>query len=264
MSRVTLPTRCLVALLKDTVCFAAKAKDLVPHLTAVLLHTASGEFAIPDDDEGGTDSMLDTVQTPLLVASAMNGKVVVQAHTWVDSGGTFHRPCLVAAVDVNAAIDLFRPLINSLGKDRTHQTEIELAGEMLTFREDPNTVPGGKVLSVHLIDHTEYPRDIVHKLTPKPGEEVKIDGKVIPASYGAGLRAENLSVIAGVAKRRKMDIACYQHHQLKGWVYEIGGGWRCVAMPIHLDEENGEHLAPTIRVFDPELPVRVTPDPLPV
>lgn len=264
MSRVTLPTRTLVALLKDTICCAAKAKDLVPHLTAVLLHTSTGEFAIPDDEDGGTESMLDTVETGLLVATALNGKIIAQAHTWVDSGGTFHRPCLVAAVDVNAVIDLFRPLINTLGKDRTHQTEIELSGETLTFREDPQTIPGGKVLTVHLLDSTDFPRDIVNKLTPKIGAEVKVDGKVIPASYGTGLRAENLALISAVAKRRKMDIRCYQQHQLKGWVWEVGGGWHCVAMPVPLDAENGEHLAPTVRVFDPELPVRVEPDPLPV
>ena len=254
MSRLLLPTRALVALLKDTVCCTGKAKDF-PALATVLLHCDRGEWVMEEKPEKGegTEPLIETIESPLLVATATNGESIVQAHTWIESGGALHKPVLLSAIDVRAIIGVFRPLVSTLEDKQVHNTQIELEGDEITFEEDPQQVPGGFAVSASLVDLAEYPREIVRLLSPDPAAKVKIDGKTIEPSYGTGVHEKYLKMAADVSRRRGMPVAWYRHHQRKGIVVEVGAAWRGVIMPQALDEENGQHLAPTVRVFDPGL-----------
>jgi hypothetical protein len=210
-------------------------------------------------EEKGGEPLIETVETGLLVGTAISGTAIAQAHTWVEPGGTLHKPCLVSSVDIDAIIGVFRPLVSSLDDKQTHRTEIQLEGDELTVSEDPEQVPGGTSLIVSLVDAGDYPRNTASMLAPDPTATVKVSGKLVEPSYGTGFQAEHLRMIAAVSRRRAMSVAVYRHHQSKPIIVEIGGAWRAAIQPHPLKEGDGQHLAPVVRVFDPELPAVKTP-----
>jgi hypothetical protein len=260
MSTLTLPTRGLVGLLEDLRLTAGKDPEL-PFLASVLLHSDRGDWEMPvddkDEDADTTEPLIEVIETNLLVATSTSGKMLGQGHTWCD--GNLARPILVAAKDVKAILDVFKPLVTSLSKATIHRTVLTLSGEMLRVSEDPKQVPRGKSVVLTTLDLNDYPRNIAPLLDPETGTEHKRDGKVIPRSYGTGINYDHLAIIGKIAKRRRMPIAWYEEHQNKGIVITIGSAYRAVFQPLTLDEENEQHLEPQVDVFDPPLPERKTP-----
>jgi hypothetical protein len=108
---------------------------------------------------------------------------------------------------------------------------------------------------VPILDADDYPPNVARSLDPDPNAEVLDDKKnPITPSYGAGISVGSLEVIAKVAKRRKMSPAYYQRHQRRPMVVEVGSMWRGVFGAMKLDEDNGQHLGPQVRVFELRLP----------
>jgi hypothetical protein len=98
---------------------------------------------------------------------------------------------------------------------------------------------------------------VARSLDPDPGVEVLDDKKQsIPPSYGSGLSADFLEIVAKVANRRKMLPAIYRCHQRRPVVIEVGSMWRASFGAAKLDEDNGQHLGPQVRVFSPRLPAK--------
>lgn len=260
MSTATIPTRQLVGLLADLLLTASTDPEL-PALSAVLLHSDRGEWAIEEDDADG-EPLIDLVPTDLLVGTSTNRYVMGQAH--VPAEGQFHRAVLISASDAKAVVSVFKPLVSSLGREITHRTVLELAGDVLTATEDPRQVPAG--LSVHMpvLDTDGFPAaGVENALQPDPTIPVgDADGVVVEPSYGTGINPVYLHALATIGKRRKMLVAWYRHHQSRAMVAEVGAGYRCVIRPAELDEGSGQHLAPQVRVFAPPVPVKVSEAPV--
>lgn len=264
MSVLTLPTREFVGLLADAVLTAGKDPDL-PLLATILLDTDRGEIILKSDDEGDTP-LIDTVVSDLLVATSTDGiSMVGQGHTACT--GRFHRPVLIARLDAEALVKVFTPLAKTAQQNVTHQVQVEIAGDTLEVAEDPEQRPNGVVVQCRALDLDDYPKTLPLVMQPDVTQPVIDDGTEIPPSYGSGLGALAFETIGKVGKRRKMPTAYYRHHQRRGVVVEVGSKWRGLFMPTRLEEAEGQHLGPQVRVFEPRLPARtdasVAP-PLPV
>lgn len=257
MSSIKLPTRGLVGLLEDAVLTTADPKMEIPHLTAVLLHTAKGTWNIPVEDAEEDDGtpLFESVPSQLLVASSTSLSMIGQAHTMCTE--RLHKPLLVSKMDCEAVIDVFKPLISKrLPKTVTHTTVITYSGGTVIVAEDPDQVPDGVSVTLTAMDLDPYPRNIADLLNVDPHVPVVVDGQEIPASYGTGLDTKLVDVLGKVSKRRKMPVAMYRHHQRGRIVVEIGEAYRAVLMPVPLKEDTGQHAEPQIEVFTPPLPKR--------
>lgn len=261
MSRICLPTRHLVGLLADTLPAACKDQT-IPTLCSIVLHTDHGPYALPTDDHDGDRStgLIDEVDTDLLVATATDRTLLVQAHTWCE--GQLGHPLLLSVVDADAVIDLFKPLISSLGRDTVHRVIVEQnrPRALLTIREDPTQVPDGKALIVVARPADDYPRNVSTLMQPDTTATVSVlrEGLrvIVEPSYGTGVQATHLAIMAKVAKNRGMPLALYRHHQDRILVGTVGTSWRCAAQPARLSEDAGEYKEPPVPVFDLPLPPR--------
>jgi hypothetical protein len=252
MSTITLSTRNLVGLLGDLLLTAGSDPDM-PATMGVLLHTADGEFVLdlpPDSDE---TPLIDAVESDLLVGMSTDTFAVGQAHVPCEFSVPIGwlRPAFVAVTDAKAVVSAFKPLASSLGRETTHRCELELTGDVLTVREDPNQVPSGLVVKFHVGDGENFP-SVVDRMQPDPTMPVAgKDHEVIEPSYGTGFNGKYVEALGKISKRRKMPIAVYRHHQNRPVVVEIGSSYRAAVSPVALNEEEGQHLAPTVRVFAP-------------
>jgi hypothetical protein len=50
--------------------------------------------------------------------------------------------------------------------------------------------------------------------------------------------------------------AFYQSHHRRPWVIEVGSMWHAAFGAAKLDEDNGQHHGPQVRVFSPRLPAK--------
>jgi hypothetical protein len=260
MSSIKLPTRGLVGLLEDAVLTTADPKMELPHLSAVLLHTAKGTWDIPveDAEEDDGEPLFESVPSDLLVASSTSLSMIGQAHTMCL--GRLHKPVLVSTLDVESIIKVFKPLVSKrLPKTVTHTTVITYSGGTVIVAEDPDQVPDGKSLTLAAMDVDPYPRNIADLLNVDPKELVVVDGEAVPASYGTGLDPKHVDALGKISKRRKMTVAVYRHHQRGRMVVGIGSSYRAVLMPYPLKEDTGQHLEPQVEVFTPPLPKREKP-----
>lgn len=259
MATLSISTRDLVGLLTDAL--GTTRKDVeVTLMNSVLLHTDRGpwQIALPQDDpEPGDDPLFDEIDSDLFVATSYDGSAVSQGHT--QCTGTLRVPALVSVASAKAIVAVFKPLITGsrLGKSITHRCTVEIAPGSVTLDvcEDQDLVPeGGAAISVPLVDSENYPRDVVGMLTPDPGLPVEGD----PPSYGTGIDRDHLAVIGAVAKRRKMNVAWYRHHQNRRIVVTVGRAWRMVFLPVDLDTQSdtGQYEAPQVPAYQPPLPPR--------
>lgn len=257
MSTIIAPTRQLVGLLVDLILTSGVDPEL-PTVRGVLLHTTDGEFVpdLPgaDDDQ---EPLIDAVESQLLVGTSTDTIAVGQAHMPVKFVGPIGwlEPVFVALPDAQALAREFKVKITSLGREVTHRSELTVSAGTLTVREDPAQVPGGLRMSVQVSDGWLFPK-VHERIDPDPTELIPgPDGyTVVEPSRGTGFHASYFDVFAKVGKRRQMSIAVYRHHQNRTVVVEIGSSYRAAVKPYTLDEDHGQHLAPTVRVFAP--PVR--------
>lgn len=252
MSTILVPTRQLVGLLTDLIFTSGTDPDM-PATRGILLHTAAGEY-LPDLP--GADPDQDTLFGPsgaqLLVGTSTDSYAAGQAHApatfSIPSG--WLAPAFVELPDAEAVVTAFKKRINSLGREVTHYTELSVQGGTMTVRENPAQVPGGLRMAFRVTDGSLFPK--VHgRMQPDPTvQETGRDGEVISPSYGTGFYHAYVEVFAKVAKRRQMPIALYRHHQNATVVVEIGASYRAAVKPYTLDEDHGQHLAPTVRAFE--------------
>ncbi|MCA1695667.1 MAG: hypothetical protein LC749_13585 [Actinobacteria bacterium] len=253
MSTVEVATRHLVGLLQDLLRTAAKEK-LSPGLSGVLLHSDHADIQIESTDDEGGAPLIEEAPSDVLIGTSTTTRICGQAH--VPCVGRFHRLVLVSSRDADAIVDVFGPLVKSMGSE-THLTEMVLSGDTLTVSEDPDQVPGGNVLSVHVMDTEGFPTGVAAAMEPDPHAVVKVADKhggeplVIPASYGTGVFHEHLAAVAAISKRRKMPIRWYRSHQRRGMVVEVGAWYRALLSPVPLDSETDEELRPQVPVFPP-------------
>lgn len=254
MAVITAPTRMLVGQLADLALSAGTDPD-VPGTNGVLLHTASGEFTldVPESDDG-EQAMAFSQVSELLIGTSTCGPMLGQAHMPVD--GCWHRAAFVTLANVKAIVDTFKPLINSLGKEVTHRTELELAGDTLTVREDPAQVPNGLRLQVAVGDGEGFPVKAIAKLTERDPFEPVMDGaEVVPVEFGHGWTADYMAAMGAVGKRRKMPVAVYRSHQRRAVTVEIGSAYRASVAPCELDDDQSQ--APTVPLYTPPAPRRL-------
>jgi hypothetical protein len=256
VSTIVAPTRMLVGLLSDLLLTASVDPDL-PEVRGVLLHTTDGEFA-PDAPaaDDGEQPLIDAISTDLLVGTSTDCIAVGQAHMPVKFAGPagWLRPAFVELPDVRAVVAAFKPLISTLGKEVTHRCELELSAGTLTICEDPDLVPSGLRMSFAVGDDNSFPR-VTEKMQPDLSVAVTgLDREIIDPSYGTGFSPRYLEAFGKIGRRRQMPLAMYRHHQRRAVVVEIGSSYRGAVQPYELDEDHGQHLAPTVRVFTP--PVR--------
>lgn len=250
MTETVLPTRALVGLLTDLALTASTDPEL-PELRSVLLHTDRGEYLldVPDDDDTEAP-LISPLESGLLVGTSTDRIVVGQAHT--PAKGELPRPVRVALEDVAALVKVFKPLIGKLGKQTTHRTRIELAGDVLTVREDPRQVPDGVAVVVPALDAEAFP-PMWQFMSPDPTQLTPdADGVVVEPSYGTAYGPRFVEIFGRIGRRRVMPVRWYRHHQSRVVVVEIGASYRAAVRPLTL-KDPGELAAPMVRVFTPGL-----------
>lgn len=254
MTGVTLMTRDFVGLLTDAVLTASGEPDEFPVLATVLLDTGHADVLVTSEDDGDGETLIDTVPSDVLIATSTNGfDMVSQGHCPCE--GRLHRVVLISVQDAGSLIKTFTAKGKSAPKGVPHQTRVEITGDTLTVQEGLSYGARGVSMVVPVMDVEDYPSGVARSLDPDPGIEVLDENKKpIPPSYGAGIRGDFLEIIAKVAKRRKMTPACYRAHQRRPLVVEVGSMWRAAFGAAKLDEENGQHYGPQVRVFEPRLP----------
>lgn len=254
MSGLTLTTREFTGLLTDAVLTAADDPDEFPSLATVLLDTGHADVLVTSTDDGDGDTLIDTVQSDVLIATSTNGfDMVSQGHCACE--GRLHRVVLISVQDAASLIKTFTAKGKTAPKGVPHKTRVEITGDTLTVQEDLSYGSRGVSMVVPIMDVEDYSPSVTRSLDPDPTVEV-VDGKKqpIPASYGAGIAGSALEIVAKVAKRRKMTPAYYRCHQHRPLVVEVGSMWRGVFGAVKLDEENGQHRGPQVRVFEPRVP----------
>jgi hypothetical protein len=256
VSGLTLSTREFTGLLTDAVLTACPAPDEYPHLATVLLDTDHADVLITSEDDGDGEALIDTVPSDVLIATSTNGfDMVGQGHTPCE--GRLHRSVLISVQDAQSLIRTFTAKGKTAPKGVPHKTYIEITGETLTVSEAMLSRSRGISMVVPIIDAEDYPASVAQSLDPDPGVEVLDDKKQsIPPSYGSGLSADFLDIVAKVANRRKMLPAIYRCHHRRPVVVEVGSMWHASFGAAKLDEENGQHLGPQVRVFEPRLPAK--------
>lgn len=257
MGTITAPTRQLVGLLSDLILTSGIDPEL-PTTRGILLHTTTGEFVpdLPGADDG-QEPLIDAVETKLLVGTSTDTAVVGQAHIPVEFDGPigWPDPVFVDLLDAQAVAREFKTKVSMLGREVTHRSELTVSAGTLTVREDPSQVPGGLRMAFQVDDGSLFPK-VHERMQPDPTELIPgPDGfTVVEPSYGTGYNPAHVEVFAKVGKRRQMPVAVYRYHQNRTVVVEIGASYRAAVGPYTLDEDHGQHLAPTVRVFAP--PVR--------
>lgn len=256
MSTILVSTRQLVGLLTDLILTSGTDPD-VPTTRGVLLHTDDGEY-LPDLPGADPDqeSLFGPSGAQLLVGTSTDSYAAGQAHVpatfSIPSG--WLAPVFVELQDAQSVAREFKTKISILGREITHYTELSVQGGTMTVRENPAQVPGGLRMAFQVTDGSLFPK-VHERMQPDPTvQETGRDGEVVPPSYGTGFYGAYVEVFAKVAKRRQMPIALYRHHQNAPVVVEIGASYRAAVKPYTLDEEHGQQLAPTVRVF--EIPQR--------
>lgn len=255
MSKLRMTTRHLVGMLRDLY-RTASTEDLFPEVCTVLLHTERA--AIPLETERGQgeddESLMETVTTDVLVGTSTDRTIVAQAHA--PCQGRLHGPVLISAADAKAIYLVFEPLYKAAPKQRTHEVVLEFSGDTLRISEalvEANPV----VLSVSTVDQLDhFPRNLADAMDPDPGRAVKRDGQVIARTAGMGIEASHLAALAAVAKRRKMPIMWYVHHQSRPVVVTIGAWYRAAALPAIVDVDDEALDEVLVPVFEPPLPER--------
>lgn len=262
MSGVTLSTRDFTGLLADAVLTASDSPDEFPVLATVLLDTDHADVLVTSEEDEDGETLMDTVPSDVLVATSTNGfDRVGQGHAPCE--GRFHKPVLISVQDVQSLIRTFTAKGKTAPKGVPHRTRVEITGETLTVSEAVGYRARGISMVIPLMDVEEYPVTVARSLAPDPSVEVLDERKnPIPVSYGSGLSAGSLEIIAKVANRRKMIPALYRIHQRRPVIVEIGSRYRAVFGSAKLDEDSGQHLAPQVLVFEPRLPAKDTAPPL--
>lgn len=256
MSDAMLTTREFTGLLADAILTASDAPDEFPVLATVLLDTGHADVLVTSEDDGDGETLIDTVPSDVLIATSTNGfGMISQAHCPCE--GRLHRVVLISVQDAESLIKTFTAKGKSAPKGIPHKTRLEITGDTLTVQEALFYGTRGVSMTVPIMDVEDYPRGVANALDPDPTVEVLDDNKrPIPPSYGAGISPTSLEIIAKVANRRKMTPAYYRYHQRRPVVVEVGSMWRAAFGAAKLDEENGQHHGPQVRVFEPRLPER--------
>lgn len=252
MSTITIATRQLVGMLSDLMLTAGTDPDH-PQTMGVLLHTTDGEFVMDQPPESDETPLIDSIESALLVGTSTDTFVVGQAHWPIETDGPLGwlHPAFIPLSDARAVVSAFKPLVSSLGRETTHRCELELSAGRLTVREDPGQVPCGLTVWFPVGDGEAFPK-VTDRMQPDPTvQETGRDGEVVETSYGTGFSARHLETFGKIGKRRQMPVAVYRHHQRAPVVVEIGASYRAAVSTLELDENRGQHLAPTVRVFTP-------------
>lgn len=256
MNTISTPTRHLVELLEDALETAGDDPE-VTHMHSVLLFTDRGDWTIANETRGDDEPLFDEVTSDLLVATSLNGNSVGQGHAICD--GQLRAPVLISVPSAKSVIKVMKPLITKSGlpKTVTHRCTLYIdpaSPRVMEISEDQDLVEDGTSVIVPLIEIEDYyPRGIALMLTPDPEAVVIHEGSEVPPSYGTGLLQSHLEAISKVAKRHKMTVGFYRHHQKRRIVAEVGKRWRGVFLPIPMDTPELEQ-APGVQVFDPDLP----------
>lgn len=235
MDEVQVSTRGLVGLLQDALLSTADPKEELPHLTAVL-SSARGLWPTADWD-GANGGEAGCEPADLLVATSTSVGMTAQCHTLCQ--GSLGGPLLVSAVDVGSVVTVFGALVKGASKTSAHQTVISVEGDRVSFREDPQLVPDGSVITVPTVDAEEFPRTIpeaLEELDAGPAGMMSVD----PA---------HLAVLAKVAKRRGMPVSWYARSGRV--VVEVGAAYRAALIPLLIEGPGAE--GTVVEVFDPGL-----------
>lgn len=242
MSTLAVPTRYLVGTLQDLV-RTAGTDPLVPELGAVLLFTDRGAVPVEDGDGPGG-----SVPSDVLVGWSTDGTVAAQAHTACT--GRWHEPVLVSAASAVAVVDCFKQFTKG-SRAGPHEVVLEYSGGVLRVSEDPavSTTPMVLVVDV-MVDELDAFPDVGRVLAPARGE-VRQNGLVVAPTYGVGLDAAHLAVIAAVAKRRKMRPVLYTDHQSRPVVVGVGAWYRAGLVPVSDGVGDVELGGPVVPVFTP-------------
>jgi hypothetical protein len=256
VSGLTLSTRDFTGLLTDAVLTASDSPDEYPILATVLIDTDHADVLVTSEDDGDGDTLIDTVPSDVLIATSTNGyDMVGQGHAPCE--GRLHKPVLISVQDAQSLIKTFTAKGKTAPKGVPHQTRVEITGETLTVSEAVSYRSRGISMVIPLMELDDYPASVARSLDPDPSVEVFDDKKQpIPPSYGSGLAAANLEIVAKVANRRKMVPALYKIHQRRPVIVEVGSMYRAAFGAAKLDEDNGQHLGPQVRVFEPRLPAK--------
>lgn len=251
MSTIVAPTRMLVGMLTDLLLTASTDADS-PDIGGVLLHTCDGEFVSDEPDaEDDEEPLIGAVPTKLLVGTTTDRYVIGQAHMPIESDGPLGWLDLVFVDrgDAKAVITEFGERQKQAGKKMLHRCELNVSGGTLTVREDPILFPGGLRMAFAVGDGENFP-PVAERMQPDPTViEVGPDGERIDSAYGTGFSPVHLEKFVKIGKRRQMPLAMYRHHHRRTVVVEIGASYRAAVNPYQLDEDHGQHLAPTVRVF---------------
>jgi hypothetical protein len=253
---LTLSTREFTGLLTDAVLTASDAPDEFPALATVLLDTDHADVLVTSEADGDGEALIDTIPSDVLIATSTNGFTMVgQGHCPCE--GRLHKSVLLSVQDVQSLIKTFTAKGKTAPKGVPHQTRIEITGETLTVSEAVTFGHRGISMIVPVMNAEDFPANVARSLDPDPGIDVLDDQKKsIAPSYGSGLDAGFLEIIAKVANRRKMLPAIYRCHQRRPVVVEVGSMWHAAFGAAKLDEDNGQHLGPQVRVFAPRLPAK--------
>ena len=258
MSRLTIPTRHLVAMMTDLVLTASK-EPLFPELNAVLLHSERAEIPLDDQrpgtDDDDTDALIEYATTDVLVGTSTDRTIVGQAYA--PCSGRLHQLTLISAAAATAIVKVFEPLRKAAPKSGPHELVVDLSGGVLKVSENPVRVPNPVSLTLDVLeDEVENFPHFDAAMTPDRTAEVKRDGKVVAATYGVGLDASHLATIARVSKRRKMPVVWYGFHQLRPTVITVGSWYRAAALPASHGLDDDQLVEPRVPVFAPEWPTK--------
>jgi hypothetical protein len=259
MSRLTVPTRLLVGMCKDTFRTASK-EPLLTAINSVLLHTDRGEIPLvdevpPDDEDTADEALIEYGVTDVLVATSTDRKIIAQC--FAPCTGQLHQPVLISSAGAKAIYQVFEPLYKTVGKT-THEVVLVLEGGTLVVKENPTRVSNPVSLTLEVLDDDmldRFPR-FESMMQPDPTSEVKRDGKVIAPTFGRGLEPQHLITLGQVAKRRQMPIAWYDYHQLRASQVTIGAWYRAASLPCTERLEDDQLEGPTVPVWGPKWPDR--------
>lgn len=258
MSRLTIATRHLVAMMTDLVLTASK-EPLFPEVNAVLLHSTRAEIPLDDQRPGGegddTDALIEYATTDVLVGTSTDRTIIGQAYA--PCTGRLHELTLISSAAATAIVKVFDPLRKAAPKSSPHEVVVELSGGVLKVTESPNWGPSPVSLTLDVLeDEVDNFPHFDAAMQPDTGAEVKRDGKVVAPTYGMGLDAAHLTTIARVSKRRKMPVAWYGFHQLRPTVVTVGSWYRAAVLPASHELDDDQLVEPQVPVFTPEWPVK--------
>lgn len=261
MSHVTLMTRHLVALLRDSLLTVSSDEDY-PQLNGVLLDCDHAQVQIESTPDNKDEvALIDTMESNVLVASSMDG-VTMASQGHAPCEGWLHKAVLLAADDVDTVVRAFTGKGKRAPKNSIHRTKVAVSGDGVTFTEVHESVLDGIQITVQQQDLSEYPRGIHHTLCPDPVSQVldKDTKTAVPATLGSAFHPVGWGIAVKVSKDRQEPPVIYRYHQRKLHVVEVGTMWRAVFQPVRLFDEEA-YAAPRVPVFEPRLPRKDADDP---